>query len=352
MPARDEATAAESGAEPVPDAPSVSIYQDPTFVTAILQQMVERGLLTVEEQEWRRDTAEAKSRGVSARTDADGKASVPALGRLSLAFSVEGQRSRTEDSATAGVFKQRVEYSQAYYLHLVRRLLRENGRVVRLDSRSDALDLPVGAFVEFKASFNADEAGALLDVLTPDFVAAITRFIEHQKTMQGFDDVGGFDKLQEYIAKRKVAEDAAADFARAVAAAIRVDFRSEATRQYYGEVNAGSDTLHVITICEKQHFISADEDRLLDGTFTVLGKLVAAAHDDPAILAPNKLLSRINPAVLDLAFRELKKAGDSLADDQLIQRLGGDEVGTLLDTSFRARLQGTAIKVLPVAIYV
>lgn len=204
----------------------------------------------------------------------------------------------------------------------------------------------------FEANFHADEASALLDILTPEFVAAITRFVQHQKTLQRFDDIDGFDKLQEYVAKRKIAEDAAADFARAVATAIRVDFRSEATRQYYGEVNVGSDKLHVITVCEKQHFISADEDRLLDGTFTVLGKLVAAAHEDPAILAPNKLLSRINPSVLDLGFQELKKAGDSLADDQLTQRLGGEDVGTLLDTSFRARLQGTAIKVLPVAIYV
>lgn len=344
---------ASPGADPANlSAPSVSIYQDPNFVTSILQQMLERGLLTVEEQEWRRDNTEGKTTNVRAKGDAGGKASVPTLGRLSLAFGVEGERSRGQDNSTGDVFRQRVEYSQAFYLHLVRRLLRSNGRVVRLDSLADVVDVRVGTFVEFEATFQADEAGALLDVLTPDLVAAITRFIEHRKTLQGFDSVQGFDKLQEYIAKRKVAEDARVEFARAIAAAIRVDFRSEATRQYYGEVHGAGDRLHVITVCEKEHFITADEDRLLDGTFTVLGKVVTAAHNDPAILEPNKLLSRINPDFLDLAFTELKKLTDATADDQLMERLGGEDVGSLLDMSLRARLSGTAIKVLPVAIYV
>lgn len=328
----------------------VSVYQNPDYVVGILQQMVQRGLLTVEEIERTHDAASAETSSKSARAETDAGANVGPLGRLSIAFGAEAARGRDASTSSGDVLRQRIEYSQAYYLYLVRRLLDSEDRILRLHGLGDARHVEIGSFVEYQAQFAADEAGAILDIATPEFAAAVARFVEHRRTIAGFDSIeGGFDGLQVHIAKRKFVEDSHAEFARAVASAIRVDFRSDATRQYYGEVGEGDDLLHVITICEAQHFITRDEDRLLDGTFTVLGKIVGGLEENPPILEPNKILSRINPDYLDYAFKALHEATEGAATDRLPDDLADTPA---FDARFRARLSGTALKVLPIAVYV
>lgn len=339
------------GAQPQadPTALGVSVYQNPDYVVGLLQQMVQRGLITVEEIEHKNEAASADTKARAGKADVDVGANAGPLGRLSIAFGAEGSRARDSSISSGDVLRQRIEYSQAYYLFLVRRLLNEAKRVRSLKGLADAGEVMVGDFVEYKARFRADEAGAILDVATPELAAAVAKYVEHRRTIGGFDSIeGGFDGLQVYLAKRRIVEEGSAEFARAVATAVRVDFRSDATRQYYGEVGAGEDLLHAITICETEHFITRDEDRLLDGTFTVLGKVVAAPAENPPIFDPNKLLSRVNPAYLEYAFKKLHETTEAAATDRLPAELTDSPA---VDVKFRARIDGTAIKVLPVAIY-
>lgn len=339
--------AAQSRTDPA--ALGVSIYQNPDYVVGLLQQMVQRGLITVEEIEHKNEAASGDTRSKGARADVDAGANAGPLGRLSIAFGAEGSRAQDSSTSSGAVLRQRLEYSQAYYLFLVRRLLNEAKRVKSLSGLADARDLVVGDFVEYQARFRADEAGAILDVATPELAAAVARYVEHRRTIGSFDSIeGGYDGLQVHLAKRRIIEEGSAEFARAVAAAVRVDFRSDATRQYYGEVGQGDDLLHAITICETEHFITRDEDRLLDGTFTVLGKVVTAPEENPPIFDPNKLLRRVNPTYLEHAFEKLHETTEAAATQRL-----PDEVtdAPAVDVTFRARIDGTAIKVLPVAIY-
>ena len=339
--------ASQSQTDPV--ALGVSVYQNPDYVVGLLQQMVQRGLITVEEIEHKNEAASGDTRSKGAKTDVDAGVNAGPLGRLSIAFGAEGSRAQDRSTSSGAVLRQRLEYSQAYYLFLVRRLLNEAKRVRSLSGLADARGLVVGDFVEYQARFRADEAGAILDVATPELAAAVARYVEHRRTIKSFDSIeGGYDGLQVHLEKRRIIEEGSAELARAVAAAVRIDFRSDATRQYYGEVGQGDDMLHAITICETEHFITGDEDRLLDGTFTVLGKVVTAPEKDLPIFDPNKLLSRVNPTYLEQAFEKLHEATEAAATQRLAD---GVTDAPAVDLTFRARIDGTAIKVLPVAIY-
>lgn len=344
----------ETASQPESLPATISIYQNADHVAGILQQLVDQGLLVSEESEHGSNEGEHSTTAGDARAGVTGDVRLLGVGGITATTGAGGQLGTGSNRSRAALLRKRVEYSQAYYLHLLRRRLNDRGRVTRLSQRSDAEGLAVGTFVEFEATFRADEAAAILDVATPEFVSAVVDYLERQKTINGYDAaLESAQTIPQYLEKRQLARETRTDLARAVAHAIRVDFRSEATRQYYGEINAGDDLLHVITICEADHFITSDQDRLLDGRFTVLGKVVATGLEDAAILAPNKLLSRLNPDLLDELLGEMQEKTGA-AGAQLTSAGSSRSVapGDVFDTQFRAKLDGTAIKVLPIAIYV
>lgn len=93
---------------------------------------------------------------------------------------------------------------------------------------------------------------------------------------------------------------------RTVTTAVRADFGSDATREYYGTVGSGDDTVTAVTICDAACFLIDDADRLLDGHFTVLGKVTSKVTHDVPVLARNKLLNRLDTEFVDAAFRQLR----------------------------------------------
>jgi hypothetical protein len=313
--------------------------------------MAERGLITSEETESTRSNARTNETSGLAQGDAKAGAKLPFLGEVSGSLGGNLEHRRADDQSAAGVSRQRFEFSQSYYLHWVRRLLRDNGWIKPLEKRDDAASLVIGDFFEFQAHFRADEASAILDIATPDLVSGITRYIERRKTITGLDDLDDFNKLQLYTEKRRIAEEAKAELAFAVAKAVRVDFRSDATRQYYGKVHGGDEPLHVITICESRHFIVEDQDRILDGDFSVLGKVVSLAQEDTPMLERNKFLDRVDPAFLDEIFTSMEAATNSASTSLTPGGMKISTPETIFNTKLHARLEGTAIKVIPIAIF-
>ena len=55
----------------------------------------------------------------------------------------------------------------------------------------------------------------------------------------------------------------------------------------------------VVTICDAQHFTVEDEDRILDGTFTVLGKVTSAPVEGLPVFERNKVLRNLAPDAVD-----------------------------------------------------
>lgn len=324
--------------------PTVVIYQNADFVSVLLQEIFKQGLL---------QTAEYENSSISGMGDESSKEIkagtkakfVPWVVGLDVHGGYGGRKLANEEVAETQ--QNTFVYSQEYYLDHVKSELRRQELITEIHGAKDAASLKVGDFIEFEASFEANEVNAILDILTPDLIAAIARYLQLGKGHEEIDQVmkqaadAGVDiPVQRISGIREVhkakAENRAA-IAAAVASAIRMDFRGAETKEFYATVGSEGDSLTVITVCEKQFFKSKDSDRLLDGSFTVLGKVVSTVRKDVPILERNKLLSRLRVEALDEIVSPM--AEDADAKD-------------FVNLEFKTSIEGESITILPLAVYV
>lgn len=330
--------------------PSISIYQNAGHVTGVLQQLFEEGILTAAEWQKSEEAAEVFQRTGRLGVNVEAGADVPLLAKAAGSLSAGRDKQRTENDKQVNALRQQYVYSHSYYLHLVLRTLTEKGRVKSVATAGDASELLPGDFVEFRASFRADEIGAILDIATPNLVGAVVERQVRSDMIKVFDQDLTFEQRQNLIEKYKAKADMQRDFAEAVTEAIRVDFRSDATQEYFGTIGSDADKVTAVVICESDQFLVADKDRLLDGTFTVFGKVSSAIERDVPLLQRNKLLYRLNSNFVDAVFQQLQSVGTKAVDEgnnPIFQKAAGED---LLDTKFAARLEGESFKVIPIAI--
>lgn len=323
--------------------PTITIYQNAGHVAAILQQQTEAGLIQgrafgAEELATDRDRT---TRETSIGGNMRGR--VPTIGEAGANLSRKRSTEQEITDADKTTLTETYSYTDAYHLHLARTLLQESSQLHSMSSIKDAQDAAIGSFVEFEADFRPNELTTLLDVATPALVAAVVRFATNRSGIEAidFDD---FEKMKPQAHKLSMKVDANGELAAAITAALRADFRSETTREYYGNVS-GASKLTAVTICEADSFTTADPDRMLDGTFTVLGKVVSRVERDVPTLQRNKLLSRFRPEIVDSALSELNAAMSKAPD------VGEITPGEILDAAFSPRIMGASVRILPVAIY-
>lgn len=328
------------------ESPSVVIYQQPDHVSGLLQQLYERPLVSTETMEASLD-GETKSQGLgstSAKANLSGQ--VPGFGKAG--FELGGTVGGGLDSRTLESTRNTYEfvYSQAYYLHLVRKELLRCKLVRKIGRVQDAENLGPGSFVEFSASFRVEQSAAVLDVLNPNLVAAIYRAVR-MKNWSKSDGFASYDELQQNAAKFDKALELETELVRGIAEAVRVDFRSDKTREFYGDI---SDGLTAITICDEDNFTVADEDRILDGTFTVLGKVTEGVLNDRPVFSRNKLLDIVNPESIDSAFEEFNRVMQA-GGESIEQKMSQDSNLSPIDLSLSSRVDGASFKVIPIAVF-
>jgi len=274
-------------------------------------------------------------------------------GKLSGQFN----RRASTDFSSGSRSTQSFVYSQGYYLYEVRRVLREREAITTVTASSDVAGVASGDFVEFRATFRPNEIHALLDILTPDLVAAITEHQVKALAIAGAEEEVWLDfpRREAFLSKTTAQAEVKANLARAVAEAIRVDFRSQQTREFYGQIGPDHGGVTAITICDNAHFVIDDEDRILDGQFTVLGKVTGPVTEDLPVFDRNKLLDRLNPDAVDIIFDEFR----DVVSHQVLQFEGRLAKTTKLKTAsdvmnlaLASRIKGPSFKVIPIAIYV
>lgn len=320
------------------EAPRTIVYQNADFVSAMLQEIYQVGLLQSLESDaaGKNSTTEDKQKKAAAGANVEGAA--PLLAKAAGRLDGEWVRQQTEADERSSAQRQKFVFSQAHYLDAVRRGLAERGQL-----SSDTFAASAGDIVEFTAlTVRPNEVNALLDIATPTLVREVTRFIirrgKRAEIQQMIDRAEAADvdidagKITAQRAVHELAASDAADVAEAVAAALQVDARRTATREYHATV---TDDRNAVLICDAAHFVTADPDRLLDGRFTILGKVIKPLTPSTPILANNKLLRRVQP--------------EAVAD--LLGTLGADEAAAeYFDLSFDTEITN-AITVMPIAIY-
>lgn len=330
-----------------PPVPTVCIYQNSDYVADILQQMGDLGLATASEHE------ETNRQDVTVDTAASGGAgiagglSLPGVGKTEVNLKGDLDRKHGEGSSNDQRVKRQYVYSQAYYLQVVRRYLRERGLCRSLDSMPSQLH--PGEFVEFAATFRGNEIVAILDIASPDLVSSLVEYRIRAEGLNIYDAGLTFEQRQAAAEKVYAKADNRSRLARAITEAVRTDFRSDDTREYYGAVLPVSEELTAVTICDTKHFLVDDEDRILDGDFTVLAKVFSGIEQDVSLFDRNKLLHRFNIDIIDELFNQLVEIGKASSKDNLFTKKIDSDI---LDVSFSAKLRGSSFKVMPIAIYV
>lgn len=328
--------------------PTISIYQNSEHVAGLLQQLFSAPVVTdLSTESGREDNStSATSGGGGAAVEAGLKA--PGVGHVGL--KVDGDVAANDQSGWAANSKtvQNFKYSQAYYLSQVRNELISRGLLKPIENASDASQLASGDFVEFRASFRPNELHALLDIVTPSLVAAI---VEHQvkaEAVKLYDAYPGFEERRAFVEKTAAKAEMRASLARTIAEAARVDFRAEKTREFYGDIS----DVTAITICDNAHFVVDDEDRILDGEFSVLGKVTSSLQADVPVLHRNKLLQRISPDVVDAVFSFVRENASNQATSFPAVDGSDVEFENVIDLALPSRISGSSFKVVPIAVYV
>lgn len=333
-----------------PTPPTVSIYQNPDHVAGILQQVFGQPLVEAEHRERANESTSAKQKNRGADGALKGRGGLPGVGGVEAGFGGRLSRSLAEGQGSASRVVQDFTYSQAYYLYRARGALSERGQLKQITSAGDADNLCVGDFVEFAATFRANEMTALLDILTPDLLAEIAYYVTRSDGIKKFDAYDNYADLKIFAEKNEIAARLRAELAREVARAVRVDFRAEKTREFYGSIGQTAEQVTAITMCDAAHFVVQDEDRILDGHWTVLGKVTSALAENVPILERNKVLARLRPEGIDQLLTELRHAVDQQSD-----KLPGhdtDAYEDLFNLAFSSRISGRSFKVVPIAVYV
>lgn len=232
--------------------------------------------------------------------------------------------------------------------------LRSHGLIQPLTGRADAAALRSGDFVEFTARFDPSQLIALLDIVTPDLVRSITRKVTFDGQMKAFEG-GSVEAAQAFKLRLDSRVEAAGEIAHAIASALATDFRTTKTREFYGRIGEDEDRVTAITMCDLSHFTIDDEDRVLDGQFSVLAKVTDGLAEDIPVLDRNKVLRRFQPEAVDALLSEFNEG--TLADLQqqaVAAAAKGQEsmAPDMFDFEIESRVAGPSIKVIPVAIYV
>lgn len=325
----------------------VVIYQNTDFVSGLLEELLQSGLVKTEEVQETLGTNQASSSTTAGSGELSAVGSVPMLGKLGAAVTGKREKGRSELRNSDTVSKREFTFLDTYFLQLLKATLDHGGHLKMVTSIQDARELKVGDFVSYTADFQANQVDSFLDIATPDLVA---EFVRHRVKAEGQAVIDGLPSDIETIKAEWERFDKRAtmqsDIARAVTAAIRADFRSDETTEFYGRINAADNAVIAVTICDREHFVTADRDRILDGQFTVLGKVVSSVEEDVPVLARNKVLNRVNVEFLESVLKELKEQGEGAAPQY------GEFTGAAFSTDFSAKVDGESFKVLPIAIFV
>lgn len=357
-----------------PLSPTVSIYQNPDYVEGILQQTYGRPLLTDFANEDRSEHGDSQGMAKGGKAKAGLGAKFPGLFAGDAAVEADYKRRLDSQQFTGSIATSRAHYTQPYYLHVVRSVLHQSDLIREVKGRADAADLRPGEFVEFSASFTPSQVAALLDIVTPDLVEQIVRRDRFSKGMDSFEG-GTVEKVQEAKLRLDGDMDTWGAIGRAATEAVRTDFRSAKTREFYGQVGKGDDLFTFIVMCDVEHFVVEDEDRILDGQFTVLGKVAESLTYDEPILSRNKVLERMRPEAVDELVQVMNKSvqkqaqtvsslaqddrenkgPDETFDQEHRDSDGGEGDGIAMDDMFNftfdSRVFGASVRVIPVAVY-
>lgn len=262
------------------------------------------------------------------------KAMIPFTGGASVAANIDELNAKNSEEQS----KQTTTYGNAYRLEKVLNKLSEESELTIIDSEDSFSKTKTNEFVSFRAFFAKNEILELLDVITPE-LANILTYVIYTNTLQN-QSVNNEDFEQKF--NQKIVEGYQVTAFQTVQA-IKKDFANDHSSEFFGKlVDHNDKEIDVMcdAICDNLFFTNGDTERILDGVFHVVGKVIQVQDETSERTITqfdrNKLLKRIKPD--GLAALEAWLTANAPKNDYY-------------DLSLSLTIKGKAFKVIPVAIY-
>ncbi|WP_156819499.1 hypothetical protein [Pseudonocardia sp. HH130630-07] len=135
--------------------PRTIVYQNADFVSAMLQEIYQVGLIQSLESDSSGKNSETGNKQRKTSADANTEGSVPLLSKAGGKLDGEWIRQQTEADERSSAQRQKFVFSQAHYLDAVHRGLAERSQIA-----SDAFTASVGDIVEFTEPFSTCRSGS------------------------------------------------------------------------------------------------------------------------------------------------------------------------------------------------
>lgn len=300
---------------------TIVIYQNTPFVEGLYQQFI-GGRPTQMQTNDQSDV----TNGLKGTADIGG--SIPGI------VNAKGTGEGSHASKTVSGSATTMTFGHAYLLHGVRLALRDKDLVTVVDDPTAYHGLQPGDFVEYRATFEPNFIVSVLDVLTADIVQKYS-YARNLKTAISPDLTP--EELQHAINEATLASNQAA----AIFEAAQREFRNGTSLEFYGKVvpspDAPSLNVHAVTVCDRAMFSGGDTDKLVDGEFRVLGKVIRVMNNGYTLMDRNKILNRLKPNALNELQEKLRE--DHKVDEYIDLDLGLTE-------------DAAAFKVIPIAVFV
>lgn len=241
--------------------------------------------------------------------------------------------------------------------------LHGNKQLQSISQDEDFNNLELGQFVEFDSSYKKNEIRELLELLTDDnsFELLWTLYQKHEKEKKEREQEkqsNNNDKKSNKNKSKPKNNNKDKEYYKNLFKTIRniltIDFPPESTSlDFYGQIEATS--IQNVLICDTKFFVQEDKNRILDGKFKVLGKVLDIQNESNpeetvtsyfSQLDRNKLLKRVTPDALE-QFQTLLS---HILKEFKSEEEQGKEI-EWFDNQINLQLTGKVLKVLPIIIY-
>ncbi|WP_152442250.1 DUF6414 family protein [Rhodococcus ruber] len=331
-----------------PFGPHVIVYQNADFIGGLLQAVLNDGLARTGETEFVSGGDHSTSRESRGDGGAQLKGGVPGIGEGALSLGGGGSRTTTETQNQGNTQRYQLSYDSALYLHRLQAALGES--IQNISNAVEPSEVQPGRLVTFTGRFQPDPLSTLLDLATPELVAQVAHFIAKKSSPIDFNsDNWNLERVQAQWAEIDREAERRSALARTIAETLRTDFRRSSTLEFHCSID---DTLTAVVTCDAGNFVSEDTDRLLDGQFTVLGKVITTVEEDAPILRKNKFLRRLDTEWVQTLFDGLVDRMENAAHTVADVAVDDEQAPPTIDLDFPAVIEGSSFAVLPIAIYV
>ena len=335
------------------------IYQN-TYFTDSLISIIEEGLTDIEKEKLNNESK--KDVGLEAKAESQSILGLlPFIGHLQAKGNLNFSNFRS--------LEQDKKITDSYRFSKIKEyILKEKITCTEIDDKINFDELKLGQFVEFTSNYKKNEIRELIDMLLNDNSfdllwlfwqtaeknknakeqIEIASPINNKQNNKKSTPLKDNDKEKENF--RKIFND--------FREVLNADFPKEtATLDFYGQIKDAStrkDTeISNFLICDTKFFVQEDKNRILDGKFRVFGKIIDI-QDKFEIESENSIEKAFSQLDRNKFFKRTKKEAIKGLEKwikDLISSVQNNEK-KWFDSQLDFVVEGKAIKVLPIVIYI